>query len=279
MSMNYWNNEPQQPPNLNGISNQDLFKLMDRLSINEIGALVAGLSPNDVCYNWDYDQNGIGDKYYLNTGYDSPKNANQVFSMLLKVLSRAIIAGELKANIIADTNNQSLYLDDTKKDWLAIGAIDTDKTTILRDDIKKWFDDRGVYPPIFFPNGKKDDYMNPNHECYSPELALCVRAWEVAQTAHYDDKTVKQFIADWIKDNAKQYGWKNNQDEKEPMGEKKLQELASVANWQTKGGAVKGNPNLKEPAPPLTDTKPNINELKINLQKKPPQNQVDEMPF
>lgn len=273
--MSNWNNEPQQPPNLNGISDQDLFKLMDRLSINEIGALVAGLSPNDVCYNWDYDRDGIGDKYYLNTGYNSPKNANQVFSILLKVLSRAIIAGELKANIIADTNNQSLYLDDTKKDWIAIGAIDTDKTTILRDDIKKWLDDRGVYPPIFFPNGRKDDYMNPNHENYSADLALCVKAWEVAQNSPYET-TTKQFMADWIKANASSYQWGNSQ---EPMGDKKADELASVANWDKKGGAKKGNPKYKEPTPPLANTTPNINELKINLQEKPPQNEVDNMPF
>lgn len=157
-----------------GISNDDLFKLMDRLSINEISALIAGVSPNSVNYNWDYEQTDQVDKYYLNTGYNAPDNASEVFSIMLKVLTRAVIARDLNAQIVQDNQNQSLYLDDLSKDWLAIGAIDTDKTTILRDDIKKWLDDRGVYPPAFFPNGRKNDYMNPKHECYSPDLALCV---------------------------------------------------------------------------------------------------------
>lgn len=246
-----------------GISNDDLFKLMDRLSINEIGALIAGVSPSDICENYD----NYGDDYYINTNKaGTPSNASEVFSIILKVLTRAVIARDLNAQIVQDNKNQSLYQDDLSKDWLAIGAIDTDKTTILRDDIKKWLDDRGVYPSAFFPNGRKDDYMNPEHECYSADLALCVRAWEVAQTANYDNKTPKQFMIDWIRQNAPNYGWGNGKD---PMGEKKAQELASVANWRTTGGATKGNPNLKEPTPPISEYKPIPDELKINLPPNP----------
>lgn len=246
-----------------GISNDDLFKLMDRLSINEASALIAGASPSDVRCN-DYDG-----AYYINIQGFHPYNVSEVFDTLLKVLSRNIIAGELKAQIVVNTNNQTLYLDDLKKDWLVCGEIDTRETTIARNDLKQWLDDRGVYPPIFFPNGRKDDYMNPEHECYSPDLALCVRAWEVAQTAHYDNETIKQFMAKWIKENASNYGWINAQNPKEPIGENKAQELASVANWDIKGRVIKSNPNLKEPTPPLQKYKPLSDELKINLPPKP----------
>lgn len=263
---------------MKGISNNDLFKLMDRLSINEIGALIAGASPSDVYYNHDYPN--YGDEYCINRNSNMPDNVGEVFSIIIKVLKRAIIAGELKAQIVTNTNQQALYLNDLKKDWVACGEIDTERTTITRDDIKDWLEARGVYPSAFFPNGRKDDYMNPNHACYSPDLALCVKAWEVAQTAHYDNKTIKQFMTEWIKANAHTYKWKNSPKKpNEPMSDKKAEELASVANWNTKGGAVKGNPNLKEPTPPKYIPTPIYDELKINLPKKSPINSDDDVPF
>lgn len=268
----------------NGISKDDLFKLMDRLSINEISALVAGATPNDVCYNWDYEQYG-GDEYYIKGNYGNHSNSSEVFSILSKVLSRAVIAGDLKANIVANTKNQTLYLDDLKRDWLAGGSIDTEKTTILRDDIKKWFEERGVYPSIFFPNGRRDDYMNPNHEAYSPELAICVKAWEMAQTSDYPNKTPKQFMMDWILANAKYYGVKF--DKTDEVGKKKAEELAKIANWATTGGAKKGNPLKKnkptplndEPTPPLEYEQGIPDELKINLPEKIEQNNNEDLPF
>lgn len=257
---------------MKGITSDELYKLMDRLSINDIGALIAGASPNCI-----YTDNYNGD-YYINIQIGMPDNVNEVFSQMLKILSRAIIAGELKAQVVINTNVQNLTQDDLSKDWLLCGDIDTERTTIARDDIKAWLEARGVYPSVFFPNGRKDDYLNHNHECYSPELALCVRAWEMAQTAHYET-TTKQFMADWIKTNAKQYGWINRTEPEKPMGNDKAKELASVANWNTKGGAVKGNPKLKQPTPPKDTPMPIYDELKINLPKKSPVNGGNDIPF
>ncbi|UNU73645.1 hypothetical protein LU293_01665 [Moraxella nasovis] len=256
---------------MKGITNDELFKLMDRLSINEIGAFIAGASPSDVFCSYQ-------DKYYLNTNESMPENASEVFSMITKILTRAIIAGELKAQIVMNDNGQNLIQNDLNKDWLAIGTINTAQTTITRNDIKQWLENRGVFPTAFFPNGRKDDYMNPNHDCYSPDLALCVKAWEVAQTAHYDG-TTKEFMANWIKQNAQAYKWENHTNPKELMGDTKAKELASVANWNKKGGAAKGNPNLKQPTPPLEPPMPIYDELKINLPQNSSFSSSDNVPF
>lgn len=269
----------------NCISEQDLYLLMDILSINDISAMLAGRSPNDVVFNYDY-----GD-YYLSRCDTDYQRA--IFDSMLKILTRAVINKELKATIVTNADVQKLVNADLKKDWLVLAEINTNETIITKADLKVWLESKGVYPKMFFPNGRKDDYMNPNHEAYSPELAVCVKAWEVAQTADYPDQTPKQFMAEWILNHAGEYGVKFD-DDTDKVGSKKAEALAKVANWQTLGGAKKGNPLKKnnptphneQSTPPLEHEQTVASELKINLPKNRtnnnenrPRNNDDDLPF
>ncbi len=273
--MSYGNTIEQRKDN--GVSDTDLLKLMDILTLHEASALIAGCSPNKV-YQEEYN----GEWYTaLRTDSNDPKNANEVFSISLKAMVKAIEHGLLKANIkvSATTNPYSCYLtkQDLTKDWIAVNGIDETQTTVTRGDLKKWLEQRGVYPTMLFPNGKKDDYMNPNHPHYAPKLAVCVKAWEIAQNANPQGQTYKQFMADWIAKHGADYGL-------EVTGKKAFDELASISNWDTKGGRASSEPT------PLFEPKIDDKEILENLATvhrimaydlpNPPQNNNDDdIPF
>ena len=147
----------------------------------------------------------------------------------------------------------------------------------IRDrDLKDWLEKRGVYPTMLFPNGKKDDYMNPNHPNYAPKLAVCVRAWEVAQNGT-QGKRVKQFITDWIKENAATFGVDNE-------GKNSIDDLAKISNWDTKGGRASSEPT--PPLEPIKDDKQiaeNLatvrQKLAVNLPSDAPIKTDDDVPF
>lgn len=255
----------------NTITDDELYKLMDILSINDICAIMAGRSPSDVYSNY-YD----GELYY--TMSNMSEQEKKIFYTLLDVLKRAVTFGEIKANIVVKMDAEYyLTKNDLSKNWLAISEIDTAKTTIKKSDLKAWFESKGVYPSVFFPNGRKDDYMNPKHEAYSPTLAICVRAWEVAQTADYPNQTPKQFMQEWIQANAEAYGLL--EDDNSVIGAKKAKELASISNWAKTGGAVKGNPLKRKQPTPLFYENQNISqELQVILPEYVEKND-DDLPF
>lgn len=255
----------------NGVSDTDLLKLLDILTLLEASALIAGCSPNKVRENCNND----GHYYYLDVDRDDPANANDVFDISLKAIVKTINRGLLKAKI-AIIPNRVMTKDDLKSDWLMLYEIDEAKTTVTRDDLKYWLEQRGVYPTMLFPNGKKDDYMNPNHPNYAPKLAVCVKAWEVAQTGT-QGKRPKQFMIDWIAENGKNYGLENT-------GKKEFENLASISNWDTKGGRASSEPTpLLEPKIDNKEILENLTtvhqKLAVNLDDEPPTEQDNSIPF
>ena len=227
----------------NGVSDTDLLKLMDILTLHDASALIAGCSPSKVFEDWNDNE-----RYYrLNTDKTDPLNAQEVFDLSLKAMIHAIERGLLKADIHVAVSSSFYRLSkkDLSSDWMAIYGIDPTQTTVTRDDLKEWLEQRGVYPTMLFPNGRKDDYMNRQHDHYAPQLALCVRAWEVAQTATIEGETQKQFIEKWMRENASDFGVDNKSDAKI------FERLATVSNWNKKGGRAKTN--LTPHSEPLID--------------------------
>lgn len=271
---NSFNSEPIRKDN--GVSDTDLLKLMDILTLHEASALIAGVSPNKVSF---YDGNNEGG-YYLNVNIYDPANAQDVFSISLKAMIHAIKAGLLKANVAVNVFNGFSYQltkESLQADWIATNGIDEAETTVAREDLKDWLEKRGVFPTMLFPNGKKDDYMNPQHDNYSPKLAVCVRAWEVAQNGIPHGKTTKQFIIDWITEHGKEYGL-------EVTGKSNIEHLATIPNWDITGGKVRTN--LTPHNEPLNDQKEiaeNLatvhQKLAVNLPSNTPAKADDDVPF
>lgn len=215
-----------------GITDAESFRLMDILSINDAAALISGASPSDVDYDSQYDF------FFLNEQNRSYTNSSKTsFNIAKTSLTRSITVGRLKANIVSILNEKRVSQSNLQSDWIVLNGIDPKETMIDREDLKNWLEDRGVYPPLLFPNGKKDDYMDSNHLHYAPKLAVCVKAWEVAQTADLQGETYKQFMTNWISKNASSYGVEN-------QSVKVFESLASISNWATKGGRAKNKHTL-----------------------------------
>lgn len=230
-----------------GISTEDMFKLLDILSIEDASAMIAGVSPDCVQRNWN------GDEEYvcLNINSNHPQNANAVFSLCMSTLKNAVRLGKIKADICILIGSIQLTKRNLQSDWLAEHEIDTKRTTIDREDLKEWLEHRDVYPSTLFPINPKTSYMNRKHPNYSPELAACIASWTEAQTASMNGQTIKQYLEQWLRDNAHDYGVKNAKDSK------KFAELASIPNWDTTGGKAK-----IIPTPPIENKKPSsINQV------------------
>lgn len=109
-----------------------------------------------------------------------------------------------------------------------------EQTTVEVDDLKRWLNGRGIRPRFFFPNsstGGLDDKTGPR---YSPKLACAVAAWQ-AVLKQQKNKSVKESLAMWVQANGVQFGLG---DETGLVPKKAVDEISTVANWNTKGGAT-----------------------------------------
>jgi hypothetical protein len=98
---------------------------------------------------------------------------------------------------------------------------------------------RGVTTGFFFPNAQEGlEYFSAAHPHFSPKLAAAVKAWEAvsADAALRRGKTVKQAIIVWLRHHANEFGL--TKDDGNP-NEQGIEEVAKIANWDTKGGAPK----------------------------------------
>ena len=76
-------------------------------------------------------------------------------------------------------------------------------------------------------------YLDPSHPRYAPKLAAVVQAW--LGYSPTPGKTPKQTMTNWLTEHAHKFGLVNS--EGNPLSG--MDDLASLANWETKGGAPK----------------------------------------
>ena len=215
---------------MQGITDEDIFKLMDTFSIVDAACLIAGVSPNQAYYDDNWGEWG------LRTDNKDPDNASHVFSIASNAIKNSIRANKLKATIVVENHNTAFLTNiDMSKSWLLTHAIDVKKTTIDRDDLIHWLKHKDVYPPVFFPQGRISDISNNEHKFYSPKLHAVVDAWESLFTADIQSTTVKKYLADWIKANKDKYGLDITSDQK-------FNELAEIVNFDKGGSTIVGNP-------------------------------------
>jgi hypothetical protein len=146
---------------------------------------------------------------------------------------------------------------------------DWTQTTIELEDLKRWFNMRGVAPVFFFPDGVAEGFRDLSHPRYSAKLATAVAAWEAVRSPA-KKKSAKQTLTDWIIGNGVRFELSNEEGVVSPSV---AEEVAKVANWRTSGGANPTNLELDEPdagefeaiqnfeeVPPKTDENPYSNE-------------------
>jgi len=119
-------------------------------------------------------------------------------------------------------------------------------TTVSVEDLKSWLATKGDRPEFFYPEERNiSGYQDENHPRYSAKLAAAVAAWEAVEGAS-PNKTVKQTLERWLRENASQFGLVD--DDGNPLSDVIL-ELAKVVNWNTKGGAPRTMAGVAEDKP------------------------------
>jgi hypothetical protein len=194
----------------------EFWRLCNRLSVVEAVLLFLGEDPSN---------------YH---GRNTPEGYEAVF----KALTYDIMAGRLPAEIHIPTgycyNNE-----EPPPDW--------DMSTVLVDDLRKWFASRGVKDGFFFPEAPPTPYLDPQHPYYASKLAAAVTAWQAVTNDRtlLSGKSPKQALSNWLKHNANRLGLIL---EDGNLNETAIEEIAKIANWETRGGAPKtpGN-NLPTP--------------------------------
>jgi hypothetical protein len=90
---------------------------------------------------------------------------------------------------------------------------------------------------LFFPLAKRGpDYLSTDHANYSPKLAAATHAWMAisADPELRRGKSVKQALVVWLRQHANEFGLTKEDGNPNEQG---IEDVAKIANWDTKGGA------------------------------------------
>ncbi|MEQ1753395.1 MAG: hypothetical protein ABL973_04615 [Micropepsaceae bacterium] len=112
-------------------------------------------------------------------------------------------------------------------------------TTISRKDVVVWLKGRGITTGFFFPNVKSTpDYLNPKHPKYAPKLAAAISAWKAVagNPQLVRGKSPKAALDKWLREHASDFGLTKRDGSPKAQG---IDYVATIANWDQKGGAPK----------------------------------------
>lgn len=246
----------------------DIWRLSDELNVIDAAILIIGENPSEKIGSWedevlkqrtnydDFDaafkslrnaifknklqatisysarnEFTIGTPYYVDgeTLYHHEK-LNQENEVEIK-FDQLIRSNNIDGSILCSDPEQ--VLNSGARLWL-LREPNWLETTIDVDDLKDWLRIRNYYPEFFFPDGNEQSYMNKSNSRYSPKLATAVAAWENVSNP-MPNKSVKESLSSWVQANGVNYGLS---DETGTVARQAIEQVATVANWNTKGGAT-----------------------------------------
>ena len=236
------------------IENDSLFlwRLATDLSVQDAAILIAGGDPSAMDYESEdpiHSTKPVATKRtWQHTG----------FTATFTSLKNAVIRKDLQARVAYPSHhkiNINGYFDPdfwviTKKELAELlgpdkefaklsGSIevsvepDWSKTTIDIADLKSWLRSRGVTKGFFFPvvETESDDFMDPTHDHFAPELALAVSAWRGLASERKFKRGTKAAVDAWIEANPD--AWKGDGD----LSISAKERVATCVNWRRSGGA------------------------------------------
>lgn len=189
----------------------DYWRLCDEVSVIQAALLLVGKDPS-----------GLQAEIFSKVPSERPRGFEAVFA----ALKNAIEAKRLPATLGQDEDGHSWYF-----------------TTISVVDLKAWLKTRGFNTGFFFPATEGGpDYLSKEHENYTPKLAAAIKAWEAvsADEKLRLGKTVKQALVVWLNQHANDFGLTKEDGKPNDQG---IEDVAKIANWDTKGGAPKSPGN------------------------------------
>ncbi|WP_431299187.1 hypothetical protein [Tabrizicola sp. BL-A-41-H6] len=125
------------------------------------------------------------------------------------------------------------FVDDGRDSVFLAKEPDWSRTMLDVRDLKVWLQERGIKTGFFFPASQadEDDFMDPSHDHFAPELAMAVAAWRALSQTQKLRQSPKAAIDGWITSNPSVW-----QGEGEISASAK-ERIATVANWNRSGGA------------------------------------------
>ncbi len=213
----------------------DYWKFCEELTVVQAALLIVGVDPSTTSWS---------------TGGPISSVRPQGYDAVLAALSNSIKAGRLSARLRSPARESGYvrYPQDNEmvsKDQRGVEIIfrcepDWFLTTISVDDLKNWLQARGFTPEHFFPDrtGTVPEYLDPKAEHYAPKLAAAVSAWQAvtANPKATKGRSAKRAITNWLTSNASRFGLIKSDGSPNELG---IEEIAKVANWDSKGGAPK----------------------------------------
>lgn len=210
---------------LNGI---DYWKFAKQLSIVQAALLTIGIDPSD-CQeyidHWNAQDRPVG--------YDA----------LISALKTDVLSGDIPARLVRTGETVTICDPDglpIDGKWVADETINLHETTIRVADLKIWLKSNGVTDCFFYTSEDEitAKYLERDNTFYAPKLAAAVTAWEhiTKNPELLKNKSPKQALEKWLRENAKDYGL--TKDDGTP-NEQGIGEIAKVANWNISGGATK----------------------------------------
>lgn len=157
-----------------------------------------------------------------------PDGYRAVKAGILAGLKNGSLKGQLKHPEYSDFNG-NYSIDETR--------YDLDSSFVEVESLISWLRSRGFSTGYFFSeNPQHHGLKDENHPRYAAKLAAAVEAWESYDEESTAPGTVKQRLAKWLRLHAAEYGLTD--DDGKPR-ESVIEQLATIANWATKGGAPK----------------------------------------
>ncbi len=221
--------------------------LNEDFTIDEAAALIVGMNPAyvDRCErDTNFERNYPGLR---------PTRAALVSAINAKKL-RATLRYDAEPRYVAGIDNlmergywqgeDVTEVDGSDGESFVIGAVPNWRTSTLAiDDLREWLSRKDWRSAFFFPNIAESaapsgvpDYLDRTNRRYAPKLAAAVLAWRAVTDA--GKRSPKAALTKWLTDHADDLGLSANG----------INEAATVANWDTSGGAPRSYTG--QPTPP-----------------------------
>jgi hypothetical protein len=191
----------------------DYWRLCDELSVVQAALLIVGKDPSGVQDLIEHTGASTRPK-----GYDAAKAA----------LINSVNGKRLAATVVNGVD---------KDGWTS--GPDWHQTTIMVEDLRVWLKARGIKTGFFFPAPEPSpDYLSEFHPNYSAKLAAAIEAWKSvsADAELRRGKSVKQALIVWLRQHANEFGLTKEDGNPNEQG---IEDIAKIANWDTRGGAPK----------------------------------------
>lgn len=193
------------------------WRLADTLSVLEASLLVLDIEPQ-----------GVANTIENNNEANQPDGYRAVKAGILAGLKSKSLKGWLNHPEHTDFHG-NLSQDDTR--------YDLHTSYVEVESLIAWLRSRGFSTGYFFSDDPQHHGLKDmNHPRYAPKLAAAVEAWESYDEESNAPGTAKQKLAKWLRLHAAKYGLTD--DDGKPR-ETVIEQLATIANWATKGGAPK----------------------------------------